>query len=49
MKPGDVWHVYIPPEQGYGDRGGSPIPPGSVLVFKVEMLGVLPQSASANG
>lgn len=49
MRPGDVWHVYIPPEQGYGDRGGGPIPPGSVLVFKIEMLGVLPQSASANG
>lgn len=50
MKPGDVWHVYIPPEQGYGDRGGGPIPPGSVLTFKVELLGVLPaQGSTANG
>lgn len=50
MKPGDVWNVYIPPEQGYGDGGGGPIPPGSVLVFKVEMLGVLPAAGStANG
>ncbi|WP_221773389.1 FKBP-type peptidyl-prolyl cis-trans isomerase [Ruficoccus amylovorans] len=37
--------LYIPSELGYGDRAqpGSPIPPGSTLVFEVEMVEVNPQ------
>lgn len=37
--------LYIPAELGYGDRAqpGSPIPPGSTLVFEVEMVEVNPQ------
>lgn len=43
MRPGDVWLVTLPPKLGYGDRGaGGVIPPGSVLVFQIELLGVLP-------
>jgi peptidylprolyl isomerase/FKBP-type peptidyl-prolyl cis-trans isomerase FklB len=43
MKPGDEWMLYVPPEQGYGVEGSPPkIPPNSVLVFKIELLGVLP-------
>ncbi len=49
MRPGDVWYIYMPPELGYGDRNAGPIPPGSVLVFKLEMLGVLPRSTGAMG
>jgi FKBP-type peptidyl-prolyl cis-trans isomerase FklB len=42
MKPGDIWYLYIPANLAYGDEGAGPIPAGSVLVFKVELLGVLP-------
>jgi FKBP-type peptidyl-prolyl cis-trans isomerase len=41
MKPGDEWVLYLPPELGYGARGAGPIPPGSALVFKLQLLGVL--------
>ena len=45
MRPGDEWMVYLPPEKGYGPEGAGPIPPYSVLVFKIEMLGVLPRAS----
>jgi peptidylprolyl isomerase/FKBP-type peptidyl-prolyl cis-trans isomerase FklB len=47
MKPGDKWMIYIPPALAYGDQSppGSPIPPGSVLVFEVELVEVTPSSA----
>lgn len=41
MKPGDVWMLYAPPALAYGDKGAGPIPPGSALVFKVELIRVL--------
>lgn len=40
MKPGDQWELYVPPRLGYGDRQTGPIPPNSVLVFKLELLAV---------
>ena len=41
MHVGDEWLIYVPPEQGYGAEGSPPeIPPHSVLVFRVELLGV---------
>ena len=40
MRPGDVWLVYLPPKLGYADRAAGPIPPGSVLIFKLELLAV---------
>ena len=49
MRPGDDWYLYIPAKLGYGDQGAGPIPPGSVLVFKVELLGVLPHGGGAQG
>ena len=41
MRPGDEWIVWIPPQLGYGDQAGGPIPPNSVLKFRIQMLGVL--------
>lgn len=42
MRPGDEWILYVPPEMGYGSEGAGQIPPNSVLVFRIELLGVLP-------
>ncbi len=44
MRPGDEWVLYIPPEQAYGSTGtgGGEIPPESTLIFRIELLGILP-------
>jgi peptidylprolyl isomerase/FKBP-type peptidyl-prolyl cis-trans isomerase FklB len=49
MRPGDVWYLYVPADIGYGPEGKGPIPGNAVMVFKVELLGVLPSGASAFG
>jgi FKBP-type peptidyl-prolyl cis-trans isomerase len=41
MRPGDEWVLYVPPELGYGPDGQGPIPPNSVLVFRIQLLGML--------
>lgn len=41
MKVGDEWMLYVPPELGYGADGAGPIPPNSVLIFRVKLLGLL--------
>jgi len=39
MKVGEKRELTIAPEMGYGDRGaGAVIPPGSTLIFEIEML-----------
>jgi FKBP-type peptidyl-prolyl cis-trans isomerase FklB len=41
MTIGSKWELYIPSELAYGDEGyGEDIPPGSTLVFEVELLGI---------
>ncbi|MAL64817.1 MAG: peptidylprolyl isomerase [Candidatus Marinimicrobia bacterium] len=41
MKVGGRRKLTIPPELGYGDQGaGKIIPPGSTLVFEVDLLSV---------
>jgi peptidylprolyl isomerase/FKBP-type peptidyl-prolyl cis-trans isomerase FklB len=40
MRPGDAWTLWVPPTLGYGAAGAGPIPPNSVLVFKLELLDV---------
>jgi len=49
MKPGAKWELYIPPDLAYGDNSppGSPIPPGSLLKFEVELLTIKPPAAPA--
>jgi FKBP-type peptidyl-prolyl cis-trans isomerase len=43
MRPGDEWILYVPPELGYGAEGaGGDIPPNSALIFRIELIDVLP-------
>jgi FKBP-type peptidyl-prolyl cis-trans isomerase FklB len=39
MPVGSNWQIFIPPDLAYGDEGeGQDIPPGSTLVFDVELV-----------
>ena len=40
MPAGSVWEVYIPQELAYGEREQGDIKPFSVLIFKIELLGI---------
>ena len=42
MKPGAKWRLFVPPELGYDLNGPPGIPPGSLLIFDVELLKVEP-------
>lgn len=45
MRPGDEWVLYVPPAMGYGAEGagGGEIPPNAVLIFRIELIDVLPK------
>ena len=45
MRPGDEWVLYVPPKLGYGDVETGQIPANSVLVFRMQLLDVLPPGA----
>ncbi|WP_323945254.1 FKBP-type peptidyl-prolyl cis-trans isomerase [Aeromonas hydrophila] len=40
MVEGEKTRFYIPAKLAYGDRAAGKIPPGSVLIFDVELLGI---------
>ena len=46
MKPGAKWRLFIPPQLGYDMRSRAPIPPGSALLFDVELMSVKPAPAA---
>jgi FKBP-type peptidyl-prolyl cis-trans isomerase FklB len=40
MKPGAKWQLFIPPELAYDTKSPPSIPPGSLLLFDVELVSV---------
>jgi len=42
MRPGDEWVLYVPPKLGYGDEDKGRIPANSVMIFRIELIDVLP-------
>ena len=42
MKPGAKWQLWVPPALGYDAMSPPPIPPGSLLVYELELLKVEP-------
>jgi len=40
MRQGEIWEFAIPSKLAYGDRQVGPIPAGSTLLFKIELLNV---------
>jgi FKBP-type peptidyl-prolyl cis-trans isomerase len=49
MKPGAKYELFVPPQLAYDMRTRPPIPPGSMLIFEVELLGFKPAQQSAVG
>ena len=47
MKPGARWKLFIPPKLAYDLRSPPGIPPGSMLIFEVELMSVKPVAPSA--
>lgn len=41
MKVGSKWKLFIPSQLAYGDIGRPQIPPGSVLIFELELLEIV--------
>jgi FKBP-type peptidyl-prolyl cis-trans isomerase len=41
MHVGDEWTLWIPADQAYGERAAGPIPANSVLVFRLQLIGML--------
>lgn len=40
MPVGSKWKLYIPYQLAYGVHGNQGIPPGSVLIFEIDLLGI---------
>jgi FKBP-type peptidyl-prolyl cis-trans isomerase FklB len=47
MPAGSQWRLFIPPQLAYGTTPPPSIPPDSLLVFDVEVLGILQPAAAA--
>jgi FKBP-type peptidyl-prolyl cis-trans isomerase len=42
MTVGSTYILYMPPALAYGEYGGGGIPPNATLVFKIELLSIVP-------
>ena len=42
MKPGAKWQLWVPPALGYDAMSPPPIPPGSLLIYELELVKVEP-------
>jgi FKBP-type peptidyl-prolyl cis-trans isomerase FklB len=49
MKPGAKWQLFIPPELAYDMRSPPGIPPGSMLIFDVDLVSAKPSAAPTTG
>ena len=49
MKPGERRQLIIPANLAYGNRKVGDIPPGSTLIFNIEVVSVEPGSSNPNG
>jgi FKBP-type peptidyl-prolyl cis-trans isomerase len=47
MKPGAKWELFVPPDLAYGNMPKPGIPPGSLLIFDVELVSVKASAAPA--
>jgi FKBP-type peptidyl-prolyl cis-trans isomerase FklB len=45
MKLGATWELFVPPELGYGNNSPPSIPPGSLLIYEIELLRIEPHAA----
>ncbi|MBW7887721.1 MAG: FKBP-type peptidyl-prolyl cis-trans isomerase [Bacteroidetes bacterium] len=41
MPAGSKWQLFVPSNLAYGDNPAGQIPPGSVLIFDIELLGIV--------
>ncbi len=48
MDEGSTYMLYIPYNLGYGEQPVGSIPPGSTLIFEVQLLEILPEQAQPN-
>jgi len=42
MKPGAKWQLFVPPELGYGSNTPPGVPPGSLMIYDLELLKIEP-------
>jgi FKBP-type peptidyl-prolyl cis-trans isomerase FkpA len=45
MRVGETWEFVIPAAIAYGDRDRPPIPPGSTLLFEIELIAIPPAAS----
>jgi FKBP-type peptidyl-prolyl cis-trans isomerase FkpA len=46
MRVGETWAFVIPSVIAYGERDRAPIPPGSTLLFEIELIAIPPPAAT---
>lgn len=42
MKPGAKWQLFVPPDLGYGNNTPPMVPPGSAIIYELELLKIEP-------